>query len=304
VILLWGLPTEEPMAIVRRELDRLGADVVFLDQQAVLQTDVELEVDSCARGSVRLGSQEWQLRDFAAVYARAYDSVRVASVAGTEAQSNPRQHAARVDELLWAWCDLAAGTIVNRPRAMSSNDSKPYQADLIRQFGFATPDTLITTDPDAVCAFWDEHQSVIYKSVSGVRSIVSRLGPGHAARLDTVTHCPTQFQAYVPGVDVRVHVVGSEVLACELVCAADDYRYRGEQPIDVRPCALPDDVAERCVRMTACLDLSVAGIDLRRTPDARWYCFEVNPMPGFSYFEHASGLPIGAAIARLLASAA
>jgi hypothetical protein len=49
------------------------------------------------------------------------------------------------------------------------------------------------------------------------------------------------------------------------------------------------------------MDLPLAGIDLRRSRvDGEWYCFEVNPSPGFSYYEEATGLPIGAAIARLL----
>jgi D-alanine-D-alanine ligase-like ATP-grasp enzyme len=48
--------------------------------------------------------------------------------------------------------------------------------------------------------------------------------------------------------------------------------------------------------------LHVAGIDLRRTPDGEWYCFEVNPSPAFLYYETATGLPIAAAIARILAA--
>jgi D-alanine-D-alanine ligase-like ATP-grasp enzyme len=49
------------------------------------------------------------------------------------------------------------------------------------------------------------------------------------------------------------------------------------------------------------LDLPVAGIDLRCTPSAEWYCFEVNPAPGFSYYQQATGQPISSAIAILLA---
>ena len=58
---------------------------------------------------------------------------------------------------------------------MASNNSKPYQALLIQALGFAVPETLVTTDPDAVLAFWQRHGTVVYKSNSGIRSIVSRL---------------------------------------------------------------------------------------------------------------------------------
>jgi len=53
--------------------------------------------------------------------------------------------------------------------------------------------------------------------------------------------------------------------------------------------------------MTAAMGLAFAGIDLRLTPDGDWYCFEVNPSPGFSYFQFESGQPIDEAVARLLA---
>jgi D-alanine-D-alanine ligase-like ATP-grasp enzyme len=50
--------------------------------------------------------------------------------------------------------------------------------------------------------------------------------------------------------------------------------------------------------------LAVAGIDLRRTSGGRFYCFEANPSPGFSFYEEMTGQPVGEAIARLLANAA
>jgi D-alanine-D-alanine ligase-like ATP-grasp enzyme len=48
------------------------------------------------------------------------------------------------------------------------------------------------------------------------------------------------------------------------------------------------------------LRLPVAGIDLRRTPQGEWYCFEVNPSPAFAYYEAATHQPIAEAIAGLL----
>jgi glutathione synthase/RimK-type ligase-like ATP-grasp enzyme len=139
----------------------------------------------------------------------------------------------------------------------------------------------------AVAAFWRKHRSVIYKSVSGVRSIVSQLGPSDLEHLEDVMTCPTQFQQYVDGTDFRVHVVGGEVFGCEVQSAADDYRYAakaGEPDACLRAYEVPEELAERCREMTAELGLSVAGIDLRRTPDGRWVCFEVNPSPAFTYY--------------------
>jgi hypothetical protein len=49
------------------------------------------------------------------------------------------------------------------------------------------------------------------------------------------------------------------------------------------------------------MKLLAAGVDLRRTVDGRWYCFEVNPSPGFTYYQDATGQPLAEAMAELLA---
>jgi glutathione synthase/RimK-type ligase-like ATP-grasp enzyme len=188
---------------------------------------------------------------------------------------------------------------------MASNHSKPYQSSLIHAQGFDVPETLVTTDKDAVEAFWQKHRSIVYKSISGVRSIVTKVTPAHRERFASLANCPTQFQQWIPGTDFRVHVVGGEVFACSVESTATDYRYPGreEDAPKIQAQELPSDVAERCGSLAASMGLLLAGIDLRRTPDERWFCFEVNPSPGFTYYEQASGQPIADGIARLLATA-
>ena len=136
-----------------------------------------------------------------------------------------------------------------------------------------------------------------------MRSIVSRLTPAHRTRLADIAWCPTQFQQYIPGCDYRVHVVGDKTFACQVVSTADDYRYaaRYGADVEIRSCKLPQECVERCKTLTAALHLTVAGIDLRRTPDGRWYCFEVNPSPAFTYYQEATTQAIDEAIAQLLA---
>jgi glutathione synthase/RimK-type ligase-like ATP-grasp enzyme len=87
------------------------------------------------------------------------------------------------------------------------------------------------------------------------------------------------------------------------VSEADDYRYPGRHEVEIRACRVPRVVEERCKLAAASLNLYVAGVDLRRTPEGDWYCFEVNPSPAFTYYENRTGQPIGNAVARLLAAA-
>jgi hypothetical protein len=299
--LLWGLVADGPLAAVLRELHHLGAPARLIDQRDVLDTEIELDVTAQVRGTLRAGEQVVDLAEVTACYLRPYDWWDLPSVARKGADSSAWQHAAAVEEVLSSWSEITPGLVVNRLAAMAGNGSKPYQLAQIRRFGFRVPDTIVTTDPGVARAFWEYHGSVIYKSVSAVRSRVSRLKPEHLERLADIACCPTQFQRYIAGRDYRVHVVGDEVLACKVRSEADDYRYPGSHRVEIEACGLPWEVEDRCRQLAASMRLLVAGIDLRCSyPDGEWYCFEVNPSPAFTYYEDMAGLPIGAAIARLL----
>jgi D-alanine-D-alanine ligase-like ATP-grasp enzyme len=128
------------------------------------------------------------------------------------------------------------------------------------------------------------------------------------ARLDNIRWCPTQFQEFVPGTNMRVHVIGEEVLATAILSDVDvtDYRYARQQTgesAELVEAKLSDEWAARCLALSKLLDLPFCGIDLKITPEGEVFCFEVNPSPAFSYYELNTGQPISAALARLLADA-
>ncbi len=293
LILLWGLETEAPLTAVHRELTRLGIPPIFVNQAEPSGIRVELSVGAEVTGRIKAGKEVADLDAITAAYLRPYE---------TSALSPPEERENQIDDVLSAWSQITDCLVVNRFDAMAANSSKPYQSRWIRNFGFKIPATLVTTDPLAAEEFWQHHQAVIYKSVSSTRSCVARLRPEHRKRLLDVASCPTQFQEYIPGRDHRVHVVGDEVFASELICDADDYRYPQQHPLEIRPCAVPEDIEDRCRNLAADMRLPLAGIDLRRTPEGEWYCFEVNPSPAFTFYEQATGQPLANAIARLLAS--
>jgi len=195
--------------------------------------------------------------------------------------------------------------VVNRIGAGLSNNSKPYQALVISRAGLTVPATLVTSDPDAARAFFAEHGDVIYKSASGVRSIVRRVGAEQLARLDHLRDGPAQFQAFVPGRNVRVHTVGARVFATAIESEAVDYRYAHLDGLTARltPVELPDPINQACLRLARACDLLFAGIDLKQTPSGEFVCFEVNPCPGFLYYERHTGQPISTALAELLRGA-
>ena len=301
-VLLWGLSEDAPTAAIRRALRRAGVNPLMVDQRRAEQTAIELITGATTTGTLRLADREVALEDIDSAYLRPYDARRLH---GSSAASDGRAaHAAAVGETLLAWCAITPALVVNRPAAMASNESKPYQLELIRAAGFAVPPTLVTTDADAVLRFAERHGALIYKSVSGMRSRVARLTPERSHSLGDVAWCPTQLQRHIDGVDHRVHVVGDSVFASRVESAADDYRYADDEAFPaIAAAALPAEIERRCAELAASLELPLAGIDLRVTPEGEWYCFEVNPCPAFSYYEDATGQPIGAAAAALLIGA-
>ena len=304
-ILLWGPPADLPLASVATALTRAGVPFFLVDQGRVLETSVELEGGEATDGWVAVGRQRCALGQVRAVYLRTYGSTEAEPVLRAGVDSAEWRHALAVDDALSAWLECTSARVINPFAAMASNGSKPYQLELIRAAGFDVPDTLVTTDPAQVSAFQARHGTLIYKSVSGIRSIVSRFGAEQQERLGDVANCPTQFQEYVAGTDFRVHVVGHEVFAHRITSDADDYRYghggSGDGGLAIEPAELPAPLPERCRALAQCVGLPVAGIDLRRSPDGRWYCFEVNPSPGFTFYDSDEDQPIAGAIARLLA---
>lgn len=139
-----------------------------------------------------------------------------------------------------------------------------------------------------------------------MRSIVQTLEDADLDRLDHIRWCPTEFQAFVEGTNVRVHVVGERVYPTAMSTEATDYRYayrqRGE-PAELREVKLSDELAGRCVSLARRLGLVFAGVDLKVTPDDQAYCFEVNPPPAFSYYEANTGQPISEGLAQCLMKA-
>jgi hypothetical protein len=307
MILLCGIPTEPPLARVARELERLGVPTVVFNQREAVGGRVAFELDAAGvRGELRLDGRSLRLEDVAAVYVRLMDD-RVLPELADEPPDSPARTACReLHDALYRWIEITPARVVNRSSAMASNGSKPYQAQLIAAAGFAVPETLVTNDPELVRAFLAEHGRVVYKSISGSRSIVQELTAADLGRLGDIGWCPVQFQAYVPGVDVRVHVIGGRVFATRVTSGATDYRYAGldgGRPARLEAIELPAEAAQRCVELTRSLGLRFSGIDLRMTADGEAVCFEVNPSPAYAYYESHTGQPIAAALARHLAGA-
>ena len=303
MILFAGLADEPPLELAIACAERQGLPHAVLDQRHAAACSLELELEGeRLAGILRIGPRSWPVAEISAIYARTFDPTAIAGGAGRAEADDA--HGLALNQLLADWLELAPGRIVNRPSAMASNVSKPYQAGFIIAAGFRSPPTLVTNDPAELLAFHAQHGRIVYKSISSIRSIVREWQPAESSALARLPRLPTQFQALVPGQEVRVHVVGDTVIATAIRSAAIDYRYAGRtgQAVAMAPVELPAEVGERCRLLVERLGLAFAGLDLRCTPEGIWYCFEVNPSPAYSFFQEMGGQPISEALVRYLAA--
>jgi RimK-like ATP-grasp domain len=304
MILICGIPSESSLAMVVDALDRGRADYVIVNQRQVRQLAVEIDVDDAGvRGRITGPELDVDLEKVDAIYLRFMDDRRLPELEAEPPGSAARRAGRAFHDIIGGWADITGARVVNRYLAMGSNFSKPYQAQIIREHGFAIPATLVTNDPDQVLAFRAAHGPLIYKSISSERSIVCRLEDKDLDRLEKIRWCPVQFQEYVAGPNLRVHTVGDRTFATLVETDAVDYRYASRQIGRAASFSAYEPeaaLAERCVGLARGLGLEVAGIDLKLAPDGRIVCLEANPSPVFSYYESHTAQPIADAIADLL----
>ncbi len=304
MILLCGIPSEPPVAFIQEQLNKMGSPYVIFNQRLFAEMALGFEVSNgIISGQLQIHGEIHNLDEFNSVYIRLMDDQMIPELFGEPYNSPKRAYCHALHDALIRWCEIAPIRVVNRMGPMGSNFSKPYQLQLIKKHDFDVPDTLITNDPKLVHDFKNKHKNVVYKSISGVRSIVRTLQEEDLSRLNRIRWCPTQFQEYIEGNDIRVHTIGGEVFAAEIISNATDYRYANSQvgdPAELKPIRLPLELEEKCIKLSEALGLAFAGIDLKITPDNRIYCFEVNPSPGYSYYESNTGQPISRAVARFL----
>jgi glutathione synthase/RimK-type ligase-like ATP-grasp enzyme len=301
VILICGIGSESPVRGAIDAAERTRVPHVVLDQRNSDAYEISVDwLGGRPTGVLSVDGEAFSLESFSGIYARLLESDLLPE--NRRGVSNERRaHAWTLQHAFEEWLEVTDSRVANRTSSMASNVSKPYQAQLIRNSGLATPLTLVTNRPDEVRDF-NASKAAVFKSVSSVRSIVQPLTRERTAQLDRVDQLPTQFQERIAGVDVRVHVVGTRVLATEISSEAVDYRYASRAGLDVEmvPTNIPSSVEKRCKELAVTLKLEFCGIDLKRTPDGSYVCFEVNPSPAYNYYEEATGQPISDALVEYL----
>lgn len=192
------------------------------------------------------------------------------------------------------WLNRVEGVrVVNRPWTQVANMLKPMQYAAIIRAGLKVPPTCIL------------QHARLPETGAGQTLIAKSLGGEQRPALADPLHGEgdQQVQLRIEGTNIRVHVIGDEVLALRVNSDVLDYRFAAlttGAPPSLQPCRLDDDLARRCVGLVRGMGLLTAGVDLIETPCGKTYCLEVNPNPGFTWFEAVSGQPVTESVLRLL----
>lgn len=199
--------------------------------------------------------------------------------------------------------ELSGKPVVNPLFATQHYDHKPLQLAVFRRAGLPIPRTLITNFPAAVEAFAADVGAVIFKPAAGGAE-TGLLDDEARAKLPLIARSPVIFQEYVAGDDVRVTVVGDEIVSAVTIASDGvDYRagaaYRAGQA-SYAPIDLPADVVAHSLAAARVCAHVLSGIDWKRSADGRWALLEANSAPVYLDIERKTGAPISAAIVTWL----
>ncbi|GII99758.1 hypothetical protein CLV28_1110 [Sediminihabitans luteus] len=294
---------------VRRHLDAAGARHVLLDT-ATVPSSASLTTRQTPQGG---WSGTWETPDgtvdLAALRAmwwrRPQPFTLHDELVGGDDRGFAHGECASLVAGLWTTLDAEW---VNDPDLDETASRKMWQLRLAASIGLRVPRTCMTNDPASARAFVGaEPEGVIYKPFSGTPRTwreTRPVGPDDLDRLDLVRLAPVIFQEYVPGGgDVRVTIVGDEVFAARITAASTGYEYdfRVDPDPHIVEHRLPADVESALLALMRRLGLRYGAVDLRLAPDGGYVFLEINPAGQWLFVEIATGQPITAALAGLLA---
>jgi glutathione synthase/RimK-type ligase-like ATP-grasp enzyme len=199
--------------------------------------------------------------------------------------------------------------VINLPVAEARAINKPYQLRAAEQVGLSVPDTLISHDDDEIRAFAGQVESQGARVI--LKPVVSLLEAGQSTQvldrnlldqLQAARYCPTIFQRYVEGVDLRITVVGSEVFAMAEEASPEsdsvdirlDFK-RVSRPFDLRP-----EHRHAILRLHRFLGLAFGAYDCKIDARGTLWFLEVNPSGQWLWAEEDAQLPISECLARAL----
>jgi hypothetical protein len=275
-ILLLGRTSDSVLQYLAKFLHKNSRRIIFIDQD-LLGSDIKIDYE------------RWFLSHNVTVSHSDIKSVFNRSASLFPGEKYPKTQILS-NKVLAGLLDYGYEYVVNRPSAIMSNCSKPYQSNLVKNFSLNFPDYAVLAN----VKLQDLTDDIIFKSISSVRSIVKKITDIE----NNEVFEPILFQRYIPGDNIRVHVICEEVVAIRIKSRQADYRYCKDTVFSYFE--LPPNIYSTCLEIAKFLKLNFCGIDLILSK-GEYFFLEVNPSPGYSYYEsRLYDMPISKAILSML----
>lgn len=289
------------------ELRRRGLSFHRLNTEDLPAATLRFSPRAVEGWAIELGEEALKLRDVGAAYYRRPGSP----------EPGPASDAATWEYLAGEWSSVTRsmwnaleGRWLSSPFAILRAEDKPRQLELALSLGFDVPETLVSNDFAAVAQFVEAgraigkplRHSLVERGEAGEVLFTARLDPLKAMDREAVAVAPVIYQREVrKAYDVRATVIGDRVFAAAI--HSQDYDetevdWRAGTRLDLRheAVSLPPDVVEKCLALTAALDLRYGAIDLIADQDGRHWFLEINPNGQWAWIERRTGLPLAEAI--------
>lgn len=203
---------------------------------------------------------------------------------------------------------------INKVWSIRQAENKIYQLQLAKEIGFQIPCSVITSMPSKALEFYESNnQSTIIKPIrSGLIEGNEEEGVIFTSRIqlndsniERVKASPVYLQELInKQADVRVTVVGNQIFPARIDSqdteeAKVDWR-RARDPLPHAKLNLPEDIIDRCLKLTERLDLTFAAIDFILDKNENFVFLEINPNGQWAWIEKQTGHHIAKQITDLL----
>lgn len=301
---------------VLAELKNIGQDAVLFKQNKCL--DGEYLVFETVNGEINyrviVDGIDYDIEDFSAIwYMKPHLPIELMQFEPAEyRQFIQRQFGAMRTAL---WSIFQHKKWIDDPWAIEKAENKIYQLAVAKKAGLVFPDTLVTSDPERVKAFYKKHGGDIIIKLLGGSPMMNKVlytnivTPEHLANIDTVKMSPSIFQVRVPkAYELRITIVGEEIFPARINSQGDelaslDWRRKpklNDFDVKMERTSLPVNIEESLRRFMKMLGLHFGCIDMIVTPDGDYVFLEINPSGQWYFVQLHTEAEISKALARLL----
>lgn len=291
MIVAIGVDVDDTFQWFVRRAREFDVPVEVVNLRAAVQGEWWFEIPARAPARLEFGGTGYKLDPHDGFFLRPIDL----STHQPEAARSERWRA--FGSALRAWLDTAPARVANRYERGAHNMSKPLHEAVLREMGFDVPESITSCDVVEIRDFLGIESLAISKTVCGVRADAAQVTAADFEGFEP-EQGPVHLQRWIDGADARIHVVGDSVVA-QRVRGAGAVDYRRDGGMDrMETFEPPAALRDILVAATAHLELDFAGWDFRIDTSGKYWCLEVNPMPGYQPYDSRCG----SAISRLLFS--